>query len=103
MVLTEEKGKMLADYLMEDQERANRLLSMSPEEAVKELNAAGYSFTAEELVEFGDVLSVAVNQGELSEDDLENVAGGLGVVATYCVACGIAFVCGYAVKRLEKW
>lgn len=103
MILTEDRAKLLADYLMEDQEKAKRLLEMAPEVAVKEINGAGYDFTVEELIEFGDAMSLSVSKGELSDEELSNVAGGLGLVATYCIACGIAAACGYGVKRLEKW
>lgn len=103
MILTEQRAKLLADYLMEDKERANRLFNMAPEDAVSEINAAGFNFTTEELIEFGDAMSIAAKNGELTEDDLEDVAGGLGVVATYLIACGIALACGYGVGRLNKW
>lgn len=104
MVLTEERAKLLASYLEQDKERAKRLFDTAPEEAVKEINAAGYDFSVEELIDFGDAMSLAVSKnGELSADDLENVAGGLGVVATFAIAYGIAIGCGYVVGRLNKW
>ena len=103
MVLTEEKAKVISEYLMADKERAQRLLDMAPEAAAEEMNAAGCGITAEELIEFGAAMAQPSGNEELSEDDLENVAGGLGLVATYAVACGIALACGYGVGRLEKW
>ena len=103
MVLTEARAKLLADYLMSDQEKAKRLFDMEPEDALKEINADGYDFTVEELIDFGKAMSLAANKEELSAEDLENVAGGIGIVATYCIACGIAIACGYGVGRLNKW
>ncbi len=102
-MLTEERGKKLADYLSSDTDRANRLLALSPEEALKIINADGYDFTEAELIEFGDILASVSDKKELSEDELSDVAGGLGVVATYAIAIGIATACGYGVGRLGKW
>lgn len=103
MVLTEEKVKVIAEYLMADKERAQHLLEMAPEEAAKEMNEAGCNVTVDELVEFGVAMSQVSGKEELSEADLDNVAGGLGVFATYLIACGIAAACGYGVGRLERW
>ena len=86
---------------MADKERAQRLLEVAPEDAAKEMNADGCAVTAEELVEFGSAMTQVAGKTELSEDDLENVAG--GAVGAVILACGIAAVCGYGVARLEKW
>ncbi|MBQ3011725.1 MAG: hypothetical protein IJD81_11090 [Oscillospiraceae bacterium] len=104
MLLSAEKAKAISEYLMADKERAQRLLAMDPKEAAKEMSATVSGITADELIEFGNEMSQAVvGNGELSDSDLDNVSGGLGVVATYAVACGIALLCGYGVGRLEKW
>ena len=103
MVLTENKAKTISEYLLADKERGKRLLALAPEEAAKEMNAAGCGVTAEELIEFGNAMGQITDKEELEASDLDNVAGGLGLVATYALACGIAFLAGYAVKRVEKW
>lgn len=103
MTLTEEKAKVISEYLMADKERARKLLEISPEEAAKIMNEAGCAVTADDLIEFGKVMAQASDKEELSDEELDNVAGGLGVIATYAIACGIAIVCGYGVGRLEKW
>ena len=103
MVLTENKAKVIAEYLLADKERGEHLLALSPEEAAKEMNAAGCDISAEDLVEFGDAMAQVTDKEELEAVDLDNVTGGLGLVATYAAACGIAFAAGYAVKRIEKW
>ena len=103
MVLTAEKAKVISDYLMADKERAQRLLEMAPEAAAEEMNAAGCDITVDELIEFGAAMTQVSGNEELTDDELENVAGGLGIIATYAVACGIALACGYGVGRLEKW
>lgn len=101
MLLTEEKAKVISEYLVADKERAQRLLEAAPEDAAKEMSVDGCTVTAEELVEFGSAMAQAVGKAELSEDDLENVSG--GAVGSVLLACGIAAVVGYGVGRLEKW
>ena len=103
MALTENKAKVISEYLMADKDRGEHLLTLAPEEAAKEMNDDGCGVTAEDLIEFGAAMTQVADKEELEATDLDNVAGGLGVVATYAAACGIAFVAGYAVKRIEKW
>ena len=101
MLLTEAKTKVISEYLMADQERAQRLLEIAPEDAAKEMSTDGCVVTAEELVEFGAAMAQVFGKEELSENELENVAG--GAIGSILLACGIAAVVGYGVGRLEKW
>lgn len=90
-MLTQERAQILANYLNADIDRAKKLLEMAPEAAMNEINAAGHDFTVEEIVEFGKQLQAAAAQeGELDEEALNNVAGGLVVegVVISCVALG---------------
>lgn len=103
MALTENKAKTISEYLLADKERGAHLLELSPENATAEMNTAGCDITAEDLIEFGDAMAQVADKEELDANDLENVSGGMGIIATYAIACGIAFAAGYAVKRLEKW
>lgn len=85
MMLTQEKANTLSDYLAADQERALKLLSMDADEAMTAINSDGYNFTLDELNEYCAALKTAVskvNDGELSEDELADVAGGVIVVTT---------------------
>ena len=88
-----QRDQLLADFLISDKERAYRLLDMEPAEALKEINAAGYDFTLEEIQSFGDQLASWINTSsggdELSEEALDNVAGGL-VVTAGVLAAGVA-------------
>lgn len=98
MVMTNERTELLAAYLMENETRAISLMEMEATEAVKLINADGYDFTAEELVEFGKKLVEfpVGKDGELDAEALENVSG--GVSATQ------AFRAGYiAAKAYLKW
>ena len=106
MALTNERAAKLADFLKEDVERANKLVDMSPEDAAKFINEAGYDFTVEEVVEFGENLKVAAAQaGELSEDNLDEVAGGLAAAAAgvYLTCISIGITLGMGAGKNWKW
>lgn len=78
MNLTDERAEMLADYLGEDADRAEKLFSMTAEEAVAAINADGYDFTAEELKAFVQKVQKTKMQagGELSDEELDSISGG---------------------------
>jgi hypothetical protein len=67
--------------VLENEELMMKVVPMAPEEAQKELAANGYNFTMDEIIEMGKDLyalrSKANSDGELSEGDLEDVAGGV--------------------------
>ena len=84
MTLTKERAGILVDFLNADKDRAERIVKLDPAEAVKEINAAGNDFTAEELIEFGEVAAKA-QSGELDDDALEDVAGGSATVVSLVV------------------
>lgn len=97
MLLTLERTETLGKYLTEDPARAKALLDLSAEDAAKKLKDEGYDFTAEELAEFGENLAAASSaapSGELSEENLQNVSGGVlaaaaaGVYLT-CISIGV--------------
>lgn len=90
-MLTRERAQVLADYLNADTERSKKLLEMSPEVALAGMNADGNDFTLDEILEFGKQLqATAAQTGELDENALSNVAGGLVVegVMISCIALG---------------
>ena len=103
MMLTENKAKMISEFLMADKERGQKLLEMAPKDAANVMNAAGCDVTIDELIEFGSAMAQTPNKEELSETDLDNVAGGLGLIATYAIACAAVFAVGVVVGRVEKW
>lgn len=105
MSLTIERTELLGKYLQEDVERAKKLLDLDPEEAVAKINADGYDFTVDEVVEFGEHLSNAASD-ELSEESLSEVAGGVvaaAAAAVYvaCIALGVTV--GAAAGAHKKW
>ena len=77
--MTTERINAISEYLATDIEKTKALLAVSPEEAAEKLTAEGFTVSAEELVEYGETLKNQLGkEGELHEDDLENVAGGVG-------------------------
>lgn len=101
-MLTQERADIISQFLADDQERARMLLDLEPEEALEKINAAGHDFTVEELIEYCDALKLAIADGELNADDLDNVSGGVVVSVGVMIACGVGgFVAGFAVSK--KW
>ena len=95
MNMNAERVELLSAFLVEDKERAYRLLEMEAEEATAEINANGYDFTVEEIQEYGKKLvSVMNREGELTEESLENVAGGFAIEAAILAAGVTLFVAG---------
>ena len=82
--------------VFENEELIMKVVPMQPEEAQKVLAENGFEFTIDEILEAGKELYALReslnNGGELSEDDLEAVAGGgwLKVVEIACKAAGAA-------------
>ena len=111
MSLTNERSEKLATFLTADIDRAKTLLELTPEEAVEKINADGYDFTSEEIKEFGvqlqQVATLQNEDGELSEDALSEVAGGVVISAAVLAAgvtlftAGVTF--GYKVARDRGW
>jgi len=102
MTITKERAEILTNVLTTDINRTKTWLVLAPEVAVAEINALGYDFTAAELAEYGEAMKASVTQGELSEDELDNVAGGIAPWLIYAGALGVAALCGVAVGGLEK-
>ena len=84
MALTQERATKLRDFLNADAARAEKLAVLEPAEAAKEINAEGYDFTAEEIIEFGEAV-VKASSGELDTDALDDVAGGSATAVTLAV------------------
>lgn len=78
--------------VFENLELAKKIVPMQPEEAQKVLAENGFDFTIDEILEAGKVLYEMQNapEGELSENDLDAVAGGVGWLEVVCKAAGAA-------------
>ena len=105
-MLIKERADLLAAYLDADIENAKKLLELSAEDAADKINANGYDFSVEEVAEFGAQLQKAIEatqKGELSEDALNDVAGGFvfeGVMIS-CVVLG--FKIGSSLAKTWGW
>ncbi len=65
------------ELLLKDETFVKRIVQMTPEEVEKEFAAAGVDISAEEIIQAGQYInSILKEDGELSEEALENVAGG---------------------------
>ena len=71
------KYEALAE-LLKDEETAKSVLGSSPEEAQANLKAKGLDFSLEELKKMAEsALASTDGKGELNEDTLDNVSGGV--------------------------
>jgi len=87
--------------LFEDAAFAQELKEMQTLEEIQNLLAGkGIAMTTEELEEVAEKYGNA-NDTELSDDQMENVAGG-GAVAIGLVAFGVATFAGFVKKQLNK-
>ncbi len=84
--MTKERIQAIGKVLENDEQR-KALLAMEPAAAAEELKKEGYDFTADELIEFGNLVAEATSTGELNAEDLDNVAGG-AVSLTVLAALG---------------
>ena len=102
-MITQERADKLSKILTSDQERAKVLLSLDSNEALAQINALGNDFTLDEIKEYGKALraTIAMQNGELSSDDLDEVAGGVGALAIM----GLVFLGGVILGAAStiKW
>lgn len=79
MILTKERAAVLVGYLTEHPEEAKELFNMPIEEAQAKINAAGYDFDLDELKDFAAEIQLhaAEKNGELNDDDMDAVVGGV--------------------------
>ena len=85
--MTEETVRAFAERITTDEEFARRLGSASsPDERLKMANDAGYDLSASDL----SAIKTALNVEELSDEDLEKVAGGIGATTTATAGAAVA-------------
>jgi len=72
--MSKESLQKFAQKLEQDSEWGNQFNDLSVEEFVARASEEGFDITAEEI----NSVTQESAEGELSEDDLENVAGGFG-------------------------
>ncbi len=93
MALTNERAEMLANYFNENQEERLGLFDVEAANAVEQMNADGCDVTLEEFQEFAEAVeeAAAANSadGELSENSLDNVSGGVAFIPVI-IGVGVA-------------
>ena len=71
--------------IFSDESFVNSILEMeTPQDVQKALSEKGLDLSLEEINTIQNTLINNDNEGELSEDDLENVAGGVAVTTVIC-------------------
>lgn len=80
--------------LMENEKFVREIVAMEePEDVQKAFAEKGFTFSIEEINQIAR-MAFAEDSDELSTDELETVAGGIGVVEGICiVAAGVKFLC----------
>lgn len=94
--------------LLDDKEFVVGMMSQeTPEDVQKVFAAKGFALTMDEVNELGRALAEAEAKGidaELSEGDLDNVAGGFAITVAGLIAAGkIIVAVGGAGLALYKW
>lgn len=98
-MLNQEKANQITEFLSRDIAHTKAMLDMAPETVLAELGKAGIDCTLEEIKEYGKTLNSAIEASqkeELSEEDLEQVSGGVAITAGLilglagCLAAGAA-------------
>ena len=71
--------------IFSDESFVNSILEMeTPQDVQKALSEKGLDLSLEEINTIQNTLINNDNEGELSEDDLENVAGGVAITTVIC-------------------
>ena len=94
-----EKYQALAE-LFKDEATAKEILSDSVEETQQNLKKYDLDFSAEELEEIAAKVVAQEESGELNEDALEDVAGGVAGLATAFIVCQIIVI---GAGHVKKW
>ena len=101
-----EEFKAKLEEVLKDEGFVKSLLEMeNPEDVQTALAEKDIEVTLEELASARDLLSKYGEKGsELSEDELEEVSGGVitGIIICVCVALGAGLVMGVGAEHMER-
>lgn len=101
----QDKYEALAEFL-KDEETAKSVLGSSPEEAQTNLQAKGLDFSLEELKKMAEsALASTDSKGELNEDTLDNVSGGIirSAIMPALSPAILRMMVGSAIIWRKKW
>lgn len=97
--------KLFLEKLASDAEFAEKAFNAeSPEDLQKLAAVAGIELTMDDIMESKEILSKAfdkLNQNELSDKDLEDVAGGMGVATATAITVGVPIL--YDIAKDNGW
>ncbi len=96
--MTQERIQSLAEALNADEELTKKIVEMRPADASAALAKKGYDFTADELVEFSEIVTKSNESGELDAEDLKNVSGG-----SLAFAVGVTVTVWVGVQIYKNW
>lgn len=88
--MTNERIQTIAEALASNDELRQTVVAMEATDAAETLNKAGYDFTADELIEFGEFAKELSANGELDLEELDSVAG--GSITVFAAMGGAAFL-----------
>ncbi len=84
-MLSEKRIKEITEAIGTKEDRMTELVEMAPADAASKLTAEGFPVTADELIEFADFAKKSATSGELDEDALENVSGGIAASTLFLI------------------
>lgn len=95
--MSQESAKAFYEKLQQDEELAHKVQNLKNQEAIKEYikNELGYDFTLEEIQQV-----IFENNPELSDEELEAVAGGVSDDMIYGISIGVGIGGGMGVIAL---
>ena len=101
--MTEERVQLFLDALNEDLEFTKKIIPQGVDEMTSALSQKGYDFTKDEVEEMGKIFKEIANKcinedGELSEEMLEQVAGGgykVKAIIGIILFVGVGIAVGY--------
>lgn len=99
-MLSEARINKIVSAMGTDEAKVKELVEMTPEAAAAKFAAMGYDFSAEELVEFGNYLAANVPNGEINENELDKVAGGIAAETLFVIGVIIGMT---ANKNNWRW
>ena len=98
--MANDRKKEFFDVVFKDEETARITAAMAPGELSSYLGERGYSYSADEIKEYGTELQKQLEQyksEELSETSLDNVAGGGRYMDAFVGGVGVGVLIGIAI------
>lgn len=92
-----DKNQKLAELFESEQFKEEASKIQTAEELQALFAEHGVDLTMDEVINLCAAIAAQMGEAELSEEDLENVAGGFGIVTVGLICLGVACIGGLAV------